>query len=1260
MKNLTIFIFGLLLFFSCSPKPETTSAKISFGASFGPNEFPGGLYILGHNPDTKVVFTKRLLNTTTYEVDLDNGKWEFGAVGWDASSSAMAGTPKCFITGSPVKLDGSPIDINLTPSLTGCGDEPFRSDEGNYNEANGSPRPAEFIACTKGDDEIDEGDDCAEDPGVYKSYKIVSYDIDFAVEDRMFEKKSNPFESVCITDGTGDHHVLRNDLVRPLIFKGIPQSIIAYSEENCGGTGDKIDFKNGFHEGSQTVYGSFVKTNTATNTNTFYIRQPLCPSYAKTNPGYDTGNGGLIPWVICTQKDLEDINLLPGDNYLLGDNISISNFTTITNNFSGKLFGNDKIISGLDKPLFQTIIDGSVIRNFTLKSPNISRNEISLAVLGQYAGVTSADIKIKNISFENAYLKNNNISGSSTGLLIGQLQKSSGSGQIKIEDIDTFGGTNTVISSDITSTNGTGGLIGNIISSYPNDYIKLNEIEVNNLDIKSHKGRVGGIIGSAQNVQLTTGIVKDSTIGAGNSYSGGLIGHGENIKLHIVSFDKSSIDCIKNMNNTVAVYCSEIGGIAGKIFNYSVIDQAMADFILHDSDDGLQNVGGIVGLMGDASIAANLVNNSGTRIDFKFNGLNIGGLVGALTDTAAYNSDSNIKSSLSSGSIHTENQDALNINRGGIVGEVPNGGPTIRFCGAVLDSLIGDSNIGGIAGINEGWIQETFVRIPNILAENNTNDDYNVGGFIGLVSGAGRIWNSMINETEIRSSAGDCEQSRECGLFIGLNTNAGTSLVNRAANFNSIVPTTVKIEGNTYSDDIYDYIGGTTHNLEHFTSVFNFADLNTQAPNAAVVDTSFSGGGFNAGGYVGNLAYIESSPEFSGLPAPTFMTKWLRLGFKDVGDGEGQRLLIGNLFDPFPIKDHNEWNEIQDDAFLLTKTMALAGDISFNGEPFYPIGSKFDGNIKCDSSKVFTGGLLASRPEFNEQDHGFQLRDITIDIDSDYDTASTCTGSAHIGIITSLGDSALVPTLVGTKENPLIIKDITISNTSVATHATGSLAGVVQNGFITARASSININDSTGSSYVGGLIGHAGTLSITNSSIQVDITTGSSSNTGGLIGSQSSGDLIAYANKVEIGRLNSGDNYVGGFAGSLNPSSQFISNNLVSYKNTANVISTGGSGSLYGFSNITSLSNTSDNLVVLDINNIGAGSASDFAASGIGGVNNVFVGDAPGDGSGANRSYNTIQDMLDADIGFEEIFYDNESNRFVMEWELEPDDLTNK
>ena len=1258
MKNLTIFIFGLLLFFSCSPKPETTSAKISFGASFGPNEFPGGLYILGHNPDTKVVFTKRLLNTTTYEVDLDNGKWEFGAVGWDASSSAMAGTPKCFITGSPVKLDGSPIDINLTPSLTGCGDEPFRSDEGNYNEANGSPRPAEFIACTKGDDEIDEGDDCAEDPGVYKSYKIVSYDIDFAVEDRMFEKKSNPFESVCITDGTGDHHVLRNDLVRPLIFKGIPQSIIAYSEENCGGTGDKIDFKNGFHEGSQTVYGSFVKTNTATNTNTFYIRQPLCPSYAKTNPGYDTGNGGLIPWVICTQKDLEDINLLPGDNYLLGDNISISNFTTITNNFSGKLFGNDKIISGLDKPLFQTIIDGSVIRNFTLKSPNISRNEISLAVLGQYAGVTSADIKIKNISFENAYLKNNNISGSSTGLLIGQLQKSSGSGQIKIEDIDTFGGTNTVISSDITSTNGTGGLIGNIISSYPNDYIKLNEIEVNNLDIKSHKGRVGGIIGSAQNVQLTTGIVKDSTIGAGNSYSGGLIGHGENIKLHIVSFDKSSIDCIKNMNNTVAVYCSEIGGIAGKIFNYSVIDQAMADFILHDSDDGLQNVGGIVGLMGDASIAANLVNNSGTRIDFKFNGLNIGGLVGALTDTAAYNSDSNIKSSLSSGSIHTENQDALNYNRGGIVGEVPNGGSIIRFCGAVLDNLTGDFNIGGIAGSNAGQIQETFVRIPNILAESNTNDDYNIGGFIGYNYPTGKTANSIINDTNIDSAANDCDQNKECGFFIGVNNNSGTAFNTRAVDFLTLTPT-VLIKSQPYSLNTYEYIGGTSNITKDFTSAASFTPLNTGAPHATIVTVGFSGG-YSGTDYETNLRYSDnfSGYGFSNKPIPTFFAKWLTLGFKDVGDGEGQRLLTGNLFDPFPIKDHNEWNEIQDDAFLLTKTMALAGDISFNGEPFYPIGSKFDGNIKCDSSKVFTGGLLASRPEFNGQDHGFQLRDITINIDSDFESAS-CSG-ANIGIINNLGDSNLVPTLVGTQENPLFIDNVNISNSTISIIALGALAGDVQNGFITARASSINITDTIGSSYVGGLIGHAGTLSITNSSIQVDITTGSSSNTGGLIGSQSSGDLIAYANKVEIGRLNSGDNYVGGFAGSLNPSSQFISNNLVSYKNTANVISTGGSGSLYGFSNITSLSNTSDNLVVLDINNIGAGSASDFAASGIGGVNNVFVGDAPGDGSGANRSYNTIQDMLDADIGFEEIFYDNESNRFVMEWELEPDDLTNK
>ncbi len=1272
MKNLTIFIFGFLILISCSPKPETTSAKISFGASFGPNEFPGGLYILGHNPDTKVVFTKRLLNTTTYEVDLDNGKWEFGAVGWDAGTSAMAGVPKCFITEGEIKLDGSPVDINLTPSTDGCGEEPFKSDEGEYNEASGSPRPAEFISCTKGDNEIFLGDDCSEAPGVYKSYKIVSYDVNFSNEERMFENRSNPFESTCITDGNNDHHVLRNPQVRPLIFKGIPQSIIAYSQEGCAGTGDKIDFKSGFYEGSQTVYGSFVKANIATNTNTFYIRQPLCPTYAVNNVGFEIGDGGTIPYVICNKAELE---MMTGtNNYILGKNITATGFNTISS-FTGNFNGNNKKIIGLDKPLinnFSNLSGEKFIGNFTIQGVNISTTgPYTGALINEVTAGTSTNTRFHNISIDSLAIGVNSTGANATGGLIGKISTSTGA-IVNLSDIEVYSQGANIISFNGDSTSPTGGLIGKVTN--PSGEVELNDIDIHNLTIISDQSETGGLIGYADNTNISGASLTKVDLN-GTDQLGGIIGSAISsvIERSIFSEDDngsiSTISCSKAKGPAVTSpatdICDGIGGLIGTAQG-SEIHHSLSNFSIIDFDDTFSNVGGAVGR---TETSANLINNVGTIVYFDFNGSNVGGLIGVMNDGATHSflGGVNITHSIAMGIIKIVSPiDLVNDNRGGLVGYNQNTSNVIRFSIANFKELTGGDNLGGITGKNLGLISECFANIENLnLDATSEGGDFAVGGITGYNGTSGRVEHSKViaNIEVIADNCDSASSTKQCGFVIGENINALQTFPARPVQFVSILGSL--IETNVVNTAGYYSLGGSSGAIapEIKTSSSNYSTISGVSGKSSILVDDIT-----------DLSYQTGLPNWVATstiltdPVPLFLEHWIDYGLFNDPEFGGNRFRLGNLFEPFKIHNENEWNRINSDAFLLNKGFALADNIDFQNDPtkFVPIGAFVDplsGLLSCNLSSSFTGTLLSN---FNPEGLPFTLKNITINLDDAIWTANSC-DSKSIGIITTLGNSSSsFISLAGTPDLPLLVDGLLLNNTTHDLDYLGSIAGISHSSFISARITNGEINTTSGAATnAGGLIGINSSITFIKNSLFSGKILGDARYIGGLVGLNTSSYFRVENSKVKIDDLitSKTSSYAGGLIGYEGTSDAIYKTNIIDFDLTKTTNFAAGSGGQNGgiAGSAPDSSIFENNLVIINGNNFG-GSGSNSLFIGTSSTNiaidSFIIGTSSDDSSFATAYFSNPQDFLDnvSSFDFSDTLYDNNRNEFLLNWEFQSHD----
>lgn len=1275
MKAILLNFSIFLLLISCAGESKKVKTKISLGSQMAVyiSDYPGGLYVLGHNPETRQAFIKKL-ETNSYEIELDNGVWEFGAIGWDQGTNAFEGEPKCFMS-ERRKLEGD-IDITLDIDTAGCSNDPFGKEP--YVQANGAPKELQFISCSGlsdrniNEDTVTDGYNCSDSQGKYQSFKYVFHDIPLSFEADYALVRNNPVESRCINVASGQSYTQNSNIHVPM-FQGIPQTIVAYEGTNCGGSKREILFERGIAkdnnddtatgntsatESNLSKYGAFLASSSANSLNQIYLDNDLCDDAAKSSAIITKGNGTRFnPYVICSAAQLG--TMVASSHYILGTDILDASAYTSLGSFNGSLDGKGYAINNLRTNLFDNLIDGAEIFDLTIANVNATVNSANFGLLANDVTTSSTPIKIENIKLNNINLTNSVTGGPNTcffGALFGAVTTAANIPVI-MEDIklvNESAGFNV-----ITATGGscrTGGLIGAIASSVLGDAILIN-LEVSSTDVSSNNTEfVGGLVGSATYTMITGSNVMASNI-RGIKSVGGLVGILQRSFVQISGFHGgSSMECVVDDDapadagdGGTGIQCRMFGGIVGQANNDNLIKNVYADFSIADNNDVFSRVGGIAGM---TTGGANHIHNAGTHVNFVLDGRKIGGLVGHLQDGSAAtlpaNSSYYINTSIASGSIQTRTvrPQLFNSERGGLVGNINSStfGPAIRMSIADID-LEGDSSIGGIAGLSNSEVHEVYYTGSITADVSNYNTGYAIGGLLGLMTANGRIINARADAViTITGDATECSDTGEfCGLIIGNNQNANNVDQNIAAlyvNYSSIT----SINSNSDANPSFDALGGPNQTLV-FTSGSPMLTTGGGADgHAAIIDSSNDDGANNYYGqpWINNGEHI-----------PLFLDKWELMGFR-VG-----RYMIGNAFEPFELTNHNDWNQIQDDAFLLQKAYVLTNNLDFNGNDFYPIGSRLNsGQLTCNTSARFTGMILGSPFGF---DGSYTIQDPTIDLSNAlWNSTNGCTSG--VGMILEAGDQnePLPTTHLGSEEKPLSINGVSINYPSGATVNIGGFVAFANNLQTSVDMNGININVGGSVAAVGGLIGDTRALDkqfIANSILNdVSITASTANNVGGMFGNLYSNFVEVENNTVYPSNIEGSTN-VGGFAGRIQLSGTIskIQKNIVHFESAADkiVAGTNGGGFIGFVANGGGL--VAKNIVMLtpttldgSISTPGAFMADSASA----GLQNHVIG-ISNDSSMATGYHGTPSDFLGLPIfqNYFDLTFDSGSGRFIHEWQ---------
>lgn len=126
---------------SCSQQ-KATKAEFSFTiGAISTSSFPGGLMIYGQNATKTAIFGQRHFSGPM-ALDLQNGDWQFFAVGW-SGTSPMTGATRCALASA--KLAGEPVSVNLNLTASNCALPAFVPSSAFL--ANANPQALSIHAC---------------------------------------------------------------------------------------------------------------------------------------------------------------------------------------------------------------------------------------------------------------------------------------------------------------------------------------------------------------------------------------------------------------------------------------------------------------------------------------------------------------------------------------------------------------------------------------------------------------------------------------------------------------------------------------------------------------------------------------------------------------------------------------------------------------------------------------------------------------------------------------------------------------------------------------------------------------------------------------------------------------------------------------------------------------------------------------------------------------------------------------------------------
>ncbi|MDW7667311.1 MAG: GLUG motif-containing protein [Bacillota bacterium] len=392
--------------------------------------------------------------------------------------------------------------------------------------------------------------------------------------------------------------------------------------------------------------------------------------------------------------------------------------------YKGIFDGNDKTISSVyinrsyDYLGLFGITDSATIKDLTLTNFSISGNSYVGSLVGQSFNTTIKNIEVSGeVSGTYRY----------AGGLIGELYN----GVVEnIEASTTVSGlqyTGGLIglsktNSTILNSNGevsvkgimyTGGLIGSHGDGIVENSNALGTVEV--LEKDGYLARdAGGLIGKF-NGTIKNSYANVNILGKGENSIGGFLGYSYNSTI-TGCYATGSVTSSQSKSNS-------IGGLIGTSYSNDIIESYAIGEVT-----GNNNVGGLVGYnSGNNNENGSIINSYATgNVNGRINEANVGGLVGS-NDEFGFISDS-----FSAGNVIGDG------NVGGLIGS-NNGEITKSYSEG---SVTADSNVGGLVGYSYGLITESY-------AIGSVNADNSVGGLVGRNSG------DIINSYSIGNITGD-------------------------------------------------------------------------------------------------------------------------------------------------------------------------------------------------------------------------------------------------------------------------------------------------------------------------------------------------------------------------------------------------------------------------------------------------------------------------------------------------------------------------
>ena len=284
------------------------------------------------------------------------------------------------------------------------------------------------------------------------------------------------------------------------------------------------------------------------------------------------------------------------------------------NPFLGTFDGGGFVISGLSKPLFDSIGDGSTatsVSNLTLKTDVIAATSNTGALARTLTGNSSvSDVHVLGkiaYSGTDAQAIGGLVGSANAGSTIDQstavVAITSASGAPHIGGLvgDAYGTiTNSATTGNITNTGGSatymGGLVGYLNGSDATVVNSSADVAVTSVNVTD---RTGGLIGFAnESTNITNSFAIGTVSSQAWSCTGGLIG------------------CL-NQNNTVA-------------FNI-----ASSNVNVNSIDNNIYGVGGLIGGVGSVNIISNNIASGNVSVNASLgSAMKIGGLIGSVDDNA--------------------------------------------------------------------------------------------------------------------------------------------------------------------------------------------------------------------------------------------------------------------------------------------------------------------------------------------------------------------------------------------------------------------------------------------------------------------------------------------------------------------------------------------------------------------------------------------------------------------------------------------------